>query len=48
MNYEINEQYLRLAKLIAVLMQEQFYGTLEIKMEAGNIQICRKTETIKI
>ncbi len=34
--------------LIDDLQAGKFYGSLEIKFEAGNIVLCRKTETIKI
>ena len=29
------------------LQRQQFYGSLEIKLEAGRIVLLRKTETIK-
>ena len=37
-----------LNKLISDLVKNNFYGSLEIKMEAGNITIVRKTESIKL
>lgn len=46
--YEVNEQYAKLVAIISVLMREQFYGSLEIKMEGGKISICRKIENIKL
>lgn len=46
MNYEVNEQYIRLAKLIATLMQEKFYGELEIKFKDGKIVACHKAESL--
>ena len=45
---KVNEQYLRLAHLIAELMKGRFYGGLEVKFEAGKITICKKVESIKI
>ncbi len=34
-------------ELLAELERARFYGSLEIKFEAGRIVILRKTETIK-
>lgn len=46
--YEVNDQYMRLAHLIAELMKGGYYGSLEVKFEAGKITICKKIESIKI
>lgn len=37
----------KLINLIRPLIDNKFYGTLEIKFEAGKIVLCRKDETIK-
>ena len=36
-----------LSQLLADLKQQGFYGSLEIKFEAGGVVLLRKTETIK-
>ena len=36
-----------LAPLLAELEQSRFYGSVEIKYEAGRVVLLRKTETIK-
>ena len=36
-----------LAPLLAELEQSRFYGSVEIKFEAGRVVLLRKTETIK-
>lgn len=46
--YEMNEQYMKLAHLIAELMQKNYYGSLDVKFEAGKITVCKKTESIRI
>lgn len=46
--YEVSEQYINLAKMIADLMQMNFYGGLEIKFEAGKITVCKRVESIKL
>lgn len=33
--------------LLADLERQRFYGSLEVKLEAGKIVLLRKTETIK-
>ena len=33
--------------LLEQLRQERFFGSLEIKLEAGDVVLLRKTETIK-
>ena len=38
----------KLVKLLKDLMDRKFYGAVEIKFEAGNIVIIRKTESIKL
>lgn len=38
----------KLSELIKSLVDSKFYGTLEIKFEAGKIVLCRKDETIKL
>ena len=37
----------RLDQLLADLEKQRFYGSLEIKFEAGKVVLLRKTETIK-
>ena len=37
-----------LFKLIKELIENKFYGSIEIKMEAGKIVIVKKTESIKL
>lgn len=37
-----------LYKLLQRLVMERFFGIIEVKFEAGNITIVRKTETIKL
>ena len=37
-----------LIAIIKDLMVKKFYGSLEIKFEAGKIVCCRKTESIKV
>lgn len=36
-----------LTNLLAALEQQRFFGTLEVKIEAGRVVLLRKTETIK-
>lgn len=38
----------KLVKLLKDLMDKKFYGSVEIKFEAGNVVIIRKTESIKL
>lgn len=38
----------KLFKLIKELIENKFYGSIEIKMESGNIVLIRKTESIKL
>ncbi len=33
--------------LVAELERENFYGSLEVKFEAGHVVLIRKTETLK-
>ncbi len=44
----IAKQIEDLFELIKELIKFKFYGSLEVKFEAGNITIVRKTETIKL
>jgi hypothetical protein len=37
-----------LTQLLAQLQRQRFYGSLEIKLEAGRIVLLRKSETIKL
>lgn len=37
----------KLIKLIKELVRNKFYGSLEIRFEAGNITVCKKSESIK-
>lgn len=46
--YEVNEQYMRLAHLIAELMKGCYYGDLEIKFKDGKIVSCFKKESLII
>ncbi len=34
-------------ELLAELTRQRFYGSLEVKFEAGKVVLLRKTETIK-
>jgi hypothetical protein len=36
-----------LDRMLCQLEQDQFYGSLELKFEAGRVVLLRKTETIK-
>jgi hypothetical protein len=36
-----------LSALLKELERQQFYGSLEVKFEAGTVVLVRKTETIK-
>lgn len=36
-----------LDQLLAELERQRFYGSLEVKLEAGKVVLLRKTETIK-
>lgn len=38
----------KLINLIKKLVQDKFYGSLEIKFESGNITLVRKIENIKL
>lgn len=38
----------KLFELIKSLVDAKFYGTLEIKFEAGKIVVCKKEETLKL
>ncbi len=38
----------KLFKLIKELTENKWYGSLEIKMEAGHIVVIRKTESLKL
>lgn len=44
----ITEQAFLIAELIKRLMEDGFYGELQVKFESGRITVCRKTESIKI
>ena len=35
-------------RLLSALARQQFYGSLEVKMEAGRITLVRKTENLKV
>jgi hypothetical protein len=37
----------QLSDVLAELRQQSFYGSLEIKLEAGEVVLLKKTETIK-
>ncbi len=39
--------YDKLIKMLQELIQSKFYGELLIKLEAGNVVIMKKTESIK-
>ncbi len=34
--------------LLQEMARRRFYGSLEIKLEAGNVVLLRKTETVKL
>lgn len=38
---------LPIQRLIAALQRQEFFGTVELKFEAGQIVLLRKTETMK-
>ncbi len=38
----------QLVKMLIDLIEDGFYGSLEIKFEKGVVQIIRKTESIKL
>ena len=38
---------LSVGKLLTDLEQQKFFGSLELKLEAGRVVLIRKTETIK-
>jgi hypothetical protein len=38
----------KLFKFIKSLIDSKFYGTIEVKIEAGSIVFVRKVETIKL
>jgi len=42
------ESVRKLFEIIKELIDNKFYGKLEIKFEAGNITCCKKEETIKL
>ncbi len=37
-----------LDQLLAELERQRFYGSVEVKLEAGKVVLLRKTETIKL
>jgi hypothetical protein len=39
---------MNLALVLRDLEQQRFYGSLELKFEAGHVVLLRKTETIKV
>jgi len=41
-------QITKLYELIKGTMDDKFYGSVEIKFEAGKVTVIRKTESIKI
>jgi hypothetical protein len=43
-----NVDIYKLMELVNDLKNQNFYGELLIKYEAGKVVICKKTETIKI
>jgi hypothetical protein len=45
---ELGEVMEELIALISNLKTSKFYGELLIKFEAGNIVMCKKTESIKL
>lgn len=42
------ETFKKLIELIKGLVDNKFYGSLEIKFEAGKIVVCKKEESIKL
>ncbi len=50
-NFEKNKSRSQLTQLYEILremFQEGYYGSIEVKFEAGKVTIVRKTESIKI
>ncbi|GAB7140391.1 hypothetical protein RsTz2092_03390 [Deferribacterales bacterium RsTz2092] len=43
-----NQQLARLYDMLAEIFASGFYGSLEVKFEAGKVTIIRKTESIKL
>jgi len=46
--YKMLDTLKKLIALINVLIDNKFYGSLEIKFEAGKIIVCKKEESIKL
>ena len=42
------ETFKKLIELIKDLVDKKFYGSLEIRFEAGKIVVCKKEESIKL
>ena len=45
---EQHEQYVKLMRYIHSIMNEQFFGKLEISFQNGKLSSIKKTETLKI
>lgn len=41
-------QLTRLYEILREMFQNQYYGSIEVKFEAGKVTIVKKTESIKI
>lgn len=41
-------QLTRLYEIMREMFQSQYYGSLEVKFEAGKVTIVKKTESLKI
>jgi hypothetical protein len=44
----MNTQLAKLYEMIREILDKGFYGSLEVKFEAGKVTIIRKTESIKL
>lgn len=42
------ENFKKVIDLLGNLLDNKFYGKLEIKFEAGNIVLCKKEENLKL
>lgn len=47
MNREKSESFRSVTDLLVGLEQQRFFGSLEVKLEAGRVVLIRKTETLK-
>jgi len=47
-NSNDKSQLTKLYEMLRDMFQNQYYGSLEVKFEAGKVTIVKKTESIKI